>query len=161
MTTIAKIPADLSAIVTIDPGKMSGLTEYDLWTGKFQAFEMNFEDTCRFLMNRGAKYQSAMVLCSESFTIGPQTVKNTAAPWSLELIGVARAVSQIWCGRDLTLQSPAQAKRFSSDDRLKRMGFHTPGKGHANDAARHLLLLLVTRGLLPVETVRSLAAVVE
>ena len=29
---------------------------------------------------------------------------------------------------------------FATDDKLRRLGWYKPGKGHANDAARHLLL---------------------
>ena len=39
-------------------------------------------------------------------------------------------------------QTPAQAKRFASDGKLKRLGWYEPGKDHARDAARHLLTFL-------------------
>lgn len=39
-------------------------------------------------------------------------------------------------------QTPAQAKRFGDDIKLKRLGWYRPGEGHDNDAARHLLTFL-------------------
>ena len=41
-------------------------------------------------------------------------------------------------------QTPAQAKSFGTDDKLRRLGWYTPTPGgHANDAARHLLAFAV------------------
>lgn len=40
-------------------------------------------------------------------------------------------------------QTPAQAKRFGTDDKLKKMGWYVAGEDHARDAARHLLVCLV------------------
>ena len=39
-------------------------------------------------------------------------------------------------------QTPAQAKRFGDDLKLKRMGWYVKGEDHARDAARHLLTYL-------------------
>lgn len=155
-----QLPTDVAVVVTVDPGKMTGLSGV-YRDGTFFSLETNFDQTCRHLIELANKYRGAMILVAESFIIGPQTVKNTQAPWSLELIGVARMVSRLYCGRDLHMQSPAEAKRFSSDQRLKNLGWYKSGKGHANDAARHLLLVMVTRGWLSSDRVRDLVSVVE
>jgi hypothetical protein len=110
-------------------------------------------------MQLASKHGANLILVSESFRITMQTAKNTQAPWSLELIGVARMVSRLYTGRELHMQDPSAAKRFSSDAKLKHMGWYQPNKGHANDAARHLLLTLATRGWLSVELLRQLAEV--
>ena len=39
-------------------------------------------------------------------------------------------------------QTPAQAKRFGDDLKLKRMDWYVKGEDHARDAARHLLTYL-------------------
>jgi hypothetical protein len=154
------LPPNVAVITTVDPGKMTGISGVYA-DGSFFWLETTFDDTCRHLIELANKWREEMVLVCESFIIGPQTVKNTQAPWSLELIGVCRMVSRLYCGRELKLQSPAEAKRFSSDLRLQHLEWYKPGKGHANDAARHLLLALVTRGWIEYDTVRQLAAVVE
>jgi hypothetical protein len=150
----------INRVVVLDPGKTTGLVDW-MRGGEpeFKAMELNFDDTCRYLLHVGSAHGMAedVLIVSESFVITPQTAKNTQAPWSLELIGVARMVSNIYLGRPLILQQPASAKRFSSDSRLKRMGWWTPGKGHANDASRHLLLLMATRGLLPQDILTEFA----
>ena len=45
------------------------------------------------------------------------------------------------CG--FTLQAPSDAKAFASNNKLKLMGWYNTGKGHANDAARHMLVYTV------------------
>lgn len=148
-------------IVAIDPGKMTGYALYDREEGKFSSYETSFDDTCRYLASHAATWKEDLLIVSESFIITVQTAKNTQSPWSLELIGVARYISRALTGRDLILQAPATAKRFASDDRLKTMGWHVPGKGHANDAARHLLLTLATRGWLSQDKLKELATSAE
>ena len=126
----------------------------------FASGQSEFLEICDFVYEQGRLHRSELVLVAESFMIGPQTVKNTQAPWSLEVIGVARYVSQHFTKRDLVLQAPASAKRFASDARLKHMDWYKPGKGHANDASRHLLTVLANRGWLPTEELRKLAEVI-
>lgn len=140
-------------IIVLDPGKTTGLVTFDTVTAEFTAHELNFDDTCnvlKTLLDTAIEGADVHVI-SESFIITQQTAKNTQAPWSLELIGVARYLSRQYTGRDLVLQQPAAAKRFSSDARVKAMGWWTPAKGHANDAARHLLLFTATRGFISEE----------
>jgi hypothetical protein len=50
-------------------------------------------------------------------------------------------------GERMILQSPATAKSFSTDQRLKLLTWWVPGKEHANDAARHLLLAMAVHHL--------------
>ena len=133
-------------ILAIDPGKTTGWASYDTVEQTFDSGQTDFIETCNLLKTCALQWAKDIHIVSESFLITLQTVKNTQAPWSLELIGVARYFSQAYCDEDLTLQMPSAAKRFSSDQRLKDMGWYVPGKGHANDAARHLLLFIATHG---------------
>lgn len=136
-------------IWVLDPGKTTGFVTYDRELDEYIPYELNFKDTCAKLMTApAASLEGGLLLAAEGFIITPQTAKNTQAPWSLELIGVTRMVSEVYLQRPLIIQQPSAAKRFSTDTRLKRMGWYRPGKGHANDGGRHLLLLLATRGLL-------------
>jgi hypothetical protein len=162
------------AILAVDPGLRTGLA-FHRWTdGDIQSpnsardaasgaaglwfTEEDFEGTCNRVLTAVTAFGSDLLLLSESFIITVNTAKNTQAPWSLELIGFMRWASRRYTGRDLTLQTPSQAKRFTSDARLKLMGYWTVGmKGHANDAARHLLLAEATRGYLGSDKLKELA----
>ncbi len=146
-------------ILALDPGLTTGIALYDREENRFHSEQQNFDGTCAVLLQQASHKGEDLVIVSEAFIITPATPKNTQAPWSLELIGVARMVSRTWCKRDLAKQDAASAKRFSSDARLKHMGWHKPGKGHANDAARHLLLLLATRAWIPQSVLAELSEV--
>lgn len=143
-------------IIAVDPGKTTGIATYDLATKKLDTQECDFDATCRYVLGQAASLGGNLLLVSESFTITMQTAKNSQAPWSLELIGVMRYASRMYCARDLALQMPSAAKRFSSDRRLRELEFWTPAKGHANDASRHMLLFLAERGLIDKEILRKL-----
>ena len=94
------------------------------------------------------------VVC-ESFIITNATLtKSRGENWSLESIGALRFL----CTQHevpFVLQTPARAKSFSTDEKLKRIGWHTAGKGHATDASRHLLLYAVSNGLLELGRLRA------
>jgi hypothetical protein len=56
----------------------------------------------------------------------------------VEVIGVIRLYAHL-TNTLLWGQSPQEAKRFWTDDKIKRMGLWEPGKRHATDALRHIL----------------------
>lgn len=63
----------------------------------------------------------------------------------LDVIGALRWLAQ-WNEWGWHWQTPAQKNRVS-DDRLKELGYYTPGRPHQNDAARHLTLFEAKTGL--------------
>jgi hypothetical protein len=136
-------------ILALDPGQTTG---WALWTfgndpeklGMPQSGQEDFTGTMRLMNNVITTYPGAQIV-AEMFIIGPNTVKKSQAPWSLEVIGCARWAA-LSTGRELKLQQASSAKRFSADWRLKQLSWYRPGKGHANDALRHLLLYMVSHG---------------
>ena len=87
------------------------------------------------------------VIVCERFIITAQTGKLSQAPWSLEQIGALRFFAHR-LGIPFELQSAADAKRFATEDKLRRAAWARPkGAGHARDAQRHLLVYLVRRNL--------------
>jgi len=128
-------------VLAVDPGKMSGI-----------AFIARPNDDDPPIINEFPAMKSVkmaeqylgtnldFVVC-ESFI--PRPGAGTWQPDALEVIGALRYLC--WrCEVPFELQSPADAKRFSTDEKLKKLGWYTPTPdGHANDAQRHLLLGLV------------------
>lgn len=142
----------MNRIITIDPGVASGLCVVDYISGE-QAFEiveqgeLNQFDTCAWLEAYLEEGPVESVIC-ETFTITQRTLKLSRQPASLEIIGAARYLTLKQCGKFL-MQSPADAKRFSTDKRLKACGlWHSTKGGHANDAARHMMLRLCKLGVI-------------
>lgn len=132
--------------MAIDPGKITGLAwlrRHDL--DSFNSVELDFVQTGAMIKDICEAYGTMLDVVCEQFTINMRTVRNTQAPWSLEVIGIARYFCQSYTGQDLTLYE--QKPPFSTDDRLKAMEwYHPTANGHANDAARQLLKHLIVCG---------------
>jgi hypothetical protein len=135
-------------ILGVDPGELTGLaflhtraplTSFGGWELDLYQGGALIKDICEQCGPR------LHVVC-EQFTISMRTVKNTpTAHYSIEMIGVARYFCQVYTGWDLTLYE--QKPPFSTDDRLKAMGwYHPTPNGHLNDAGRQVLKHLVECG---------------
>ena len=128
--------------IGIDPGKATGLALYA--EKEWSCTERDFLGTCTWL---AGQVPLADVVVIERFTIGTNTGKMADVNWSLELIGVTRWLCMHY-GKELVFQSPAEAKGFASNKRLKAVDLYVPSAGgHQNDAVRHLLTYLVGNNL--------------
>jgi len=132
------------AIFAVDPGLTTGwavlLEPMHFACG--EAGESHFPFLAdRWLSEAVGEYgeENILVVC-ERFIINAGTAKKTQAPWSLEQIGALRYLCRLH-RVELVLQSPGEAKSFSTNDKLKTLGWYAPSTGgHQADAARHLLL---------------------
>lgn len=132
-------------ILAVDPGGTTGWVHYDTESGWFESGQQEnriaFCEQAEEFITCGAE-----VVVVEDFRITVQTAKKSQQPDALKIIG---ALDYIAAGRaQVVLQTPGDAKRFSTDARLKKAGMWTPGRKHANDAARHLFMWLCKKGLL-------------
>ena len=131
-------------ILAIDPGGTTGWAladedHLDLVTSG-QAAQFEF---CQMAEEHAAGSFRAPVdvIVCESYTVTPATIKLTREYAALEIIGTLRYLAQR-DKRKFKLQTPAAAKRFMTDARLRNLGWWQPGKDHARDALRHLGLYL-------------------
>lgn len=140
-------------VVAVDPGKTTGLAKAHFHDGDARAV---YGFTCDELptwdavdiVNRWMD-RVDLVVC-ESFT--PRPGVRTWQPDALESIGAIRYLCRR-AGVPFELQSPADGKRFGTDEKLRAMGWHRPSPGgHRNDAARHLLVAGVRHGWIDVGT---------
>jgi len=66
--------------------------------------------------------------------------------YPVEVIGILRLYAEQYDAMMIE-QTPAQAKNFMTDDKLKKMGLWRAGMPHGHDAARHLMYyLIITKG---------------
>ena len=133
---------DYDHMLAVDPGLSTGWATYD--TGDHESGQikgpMEFADWFNaYILDVVKDGTPDFTVVSEAFIITVQTAKLSAAPWSLELIGVMRWICHTH-NIPFTIQKPSQAKKFSTDSKIKTVLWYKPGKGHANDASRHLLL---------------------
>lgn len=66
---------------------------------------------------------------------------------AIELVGVAKYFARVFETTWME-QMPVEVMKFASNDKLKRIGWHVPGPDHENDARRHILTVIVERGLI-------------
>lgn len=142
-------------IIAVDPGKMTGwavhANDESLIAGELEWYE--FLRWIEEYVEAAIALHYDVTLVCESYVITLATIKKSRQYWSLEAIGCLKYWSMRHLGKELTLQSPANAKSFSTDEKLKNLSWYVPGSGHANDALRHLLLYLVTENLIDLTSV--------
>ncbi len=126
-------------ILSIDPGLQTGSCQF--LDGVTTHEEIPYPDVYLKLDKIISNSKFDFVVC-ESFFITMQTAKKSRADWSLKIIGAIEMI----CLREnikLIMQSPSDAKNFSTDKRLKELGMWFPSKGmHCVDSYRHLVLFL-------------------
>lgn len=97
--------------------------------------------TCEFASVWVGQNPAGVVIC-ESFRITQETIRKSRQTASLEIIGVLRWLASSH-GHKFVLQTPADAKRFMTDAKLRSLDWYSPTTGgHTNDALRHLGLYL-------------------
>ncbi len=85
-----------------------------------------------------------MLVACESFVLRPGV--RTWQPDALEIIGALRYVCLVH-ETEFTLQSAVDAKEFSTNEKLDRLGWRAK-KEHVDDAIRHILLAATRRDLI-------------
>jgi hypothetical protein len=116
------------AIISFEPEQEASLVHYEQVPGGLEGF-INWYKSEREIWNWD------MVVC-EDFTLRMNVKFPDLSP--VYIIGALEAFE--WPDKP-TYQQPTQ-KPLCDDDRLKVLGFHKPGKGHANDAIRHGIIYL-------------------
>lgn len=137
-------------VIAFDPGGVTGVAMYRGKTEEFISSEIGNGEAGMFRWLRAAAghcFSGPVDLyVVEKFTINATTHKKD--PVSVyETLNIIGAIHYLGHARGIPVktQTPAEAKRFATDDKLKALGMYrsTPG-GHANDAARHLLTHLAS-----------------
>lgn len=136
-------------VLALDPGQTTGVALYDAYElpitapavgTSFWSAEYDFRSVCQLIRIWTTKLQFDLDVVSE-----PYKIDKAQAPWSLEVIGVARYFSQEQTGQDL-ITKYGRSPGFCTDERLKALGWYRPGKRNANSATRQLLIHLVANG---------------
>lgn len=135
---------DETLVLAVDPGLITGVCivgfTKDEGCHKYHSQELEFGEVMGWSRT---EIPTADVIVVEKFTINQRTIKNTPAPWSLEVTGVVRAVA-FNAGHELVSQLPGDAMNLVDNDMLRRLDlWHRGGAGHANDSLRHAVLYAV------------------
>jgi hypothetical protein len=133
-------------IFAVDPGGTCGMAKASFTDGKADHFWSGEAPPMMALREIDEQAPEIDLLAYETFT--PRPGVYTWQPDALYTIGAILYLSNRY-GFATYGQSPADAKRFATTDKLEKMGWRNPTKGgHADDAARHLLLRAIRGGVL-------------
>ena len=135
---------DNETVIAFDPGGTTGVAVYHHGLDAVRSFQIEGgrEGFWEWARNHGITH-GGPVVC-EDYIINAGTASKSQQTDPLRIAGYLEGLCRM-AGTEFVLQTPAQAKRFASDDKLKHLGWWNPTTGgHANDAARHLLTYMVT-----------------
>lgn len=151
-------------VLAIDPGKTTGMALFSYEAGSEPVLEWSKEleqhevaEAVRGVIWLGNVRNNIDIVC-ERFVINAQTVRNSQAPYSLEVIGIVKQClhDNGKAMDDIFFQAPADAMSMFSNEKLKKLEYwHRGGAGHALDAIRHALLRLVKTGWKPVKLLKT------
>lgn len=128
-------------IIGVDPGLTSGVAE--LRGTQFQSWEIAAVDTVSYVEGLILRSTARRIyVACERFIQGVQTARKTRQPEAYDLGISLRDLCREHARVMYVLQMASVAKRYS-DTALKTLHWHTPGKRHANDAARHVAYSLL------------------
>lgn len=133
-------------VIAFDPGPHVGVA---IWTDAPESVNEwdEFESNPAHLFNcaEGWIVDADVVVCESFFIMGSRDRNSNQ---TIELIGVLRYLA-FKHGKQFITQAPADAKSFSDNRKLKRIGWYKPAAAdHARSATRHLLLYLVNARLI-------------
>jgi len=135
-------------MIAVDPGKTTGIAMWDLEVGSAPyTAQLSVDEFFQWVRDTLVDGHLTHTIVCESFVISQRTVKGTSQTWSLEHIGLLKWAA--WLRQhDITLQAASAAKHMVPNDRLREVGWYVPGRDHANDALRHMLVHAVRRGVI-------------
>lgn len=145
-------------IIGLDPGESTGLFGLRVDQSNVDCF-LRFQGDSTEALHRLenairdiAVWHEGVLIAGERYTTTDRTGKRSSQPTPLRVLGAAEQLSYQYTNVEFTLQSPADAKKFASNVRLRELGFYTsadlvkrPDANDVNDAARHALLGLLRR----------------
>lgn len=135
-------------ILAIDPGGTTGIAFVSFSDSEqpvvlhHEQIPNGLEGFIAWYKNNSGLHKWDIIVC-ENFTLR-QSVKFP----DLSPVYIIGALEALESPRKIIYQSPSQ-KHLCDDNRLKTMGMHKPGNGHANDAIRHAIIYLRNKKHLP------------
>ena len=136
---------EVTGVIGLDPGETTGWAR--IYDGQFMSGQAALWDVMEWLWLALDTGLRPTIFC-EDFIITQETAKKSRQTAPLDGIGAVKFMAHYF-DLALVMQTPTQAKRFATDEKLMALDWYKPTKGgHANDAARHLMVGLVGQKVL-------------
>lgn len=134
-------------IIALDPGGTTGVATYV--DGEWEHFQIGPEEHHVQLYTFLGEFKPEVIIYERFMYQRRELTRGVSLNLdAVEYIGIVKLYYLLvdWT-IELVCQTPHQAKKFWTDDKLKTVGLYITGAPHANDATRHLLYyLVVNRG---------------
>jgi hypothetical protein len=132
--------------LAIDPGLTTGVAWFDDddpfgFESREIAGRYDLYDFVAPLVDRCPK----LTVIIERWDVRKDTFGKSAQEDARYIIGYVDGIVHRTEGVTYVEQRPAEAKSFASNAKLKQLDWFRGGEGHADDAARHLLVYLAKR----------------
>lgn len=136
----------MTIYIGIDAGTVSGLAVLQPRATVPELSEIPDTDELVFFMQKEMFRGTPMVIFYEKFVISARTIKTDVVYDTLLFNGWLHHEARRFPYIKTQGFTPSQSKSFSTDEKLKHLGWHVPSKGgHQNDASRVLLLGMTKR----------------
>lgn len=163
MTVPPEVPETrVCRLLGVDPGQTTGLFAVDVVSAPvggwypdghpiatscdMTAAQLPPEEVAAFVtrwLQRNADSTTPVLIVIERYVITTRTARLSQQPAALEVTGVVKHLARE-AGVRVVEQLKSNAARLASDNRLRQVGWHRPGRRHENDAARHALVALAS-----------------
>lgn len=132
----------MTTMLSLDPGGTTGVAIIEYGTEDYQLIKTwqipnGLQGFLDFHWDELEDWEFDQIIC-ESFDLREGVYGADLSP--VYIIGALEALYPK-ATIDLVYQKPSQ-KSLCGDDRLRKLGLHTPGRPHANDAVRHGIIYL-------------------
>lgn len=135
-------------LIAVDPGKTTGVAVWEMHTPTPIGIELAPLGAARHVRKAmDCEMAGTVFVICEAFVFSARTLHASFQPDALEVIGMMRLIC--WEQEQVMvtpLQQASSAKSLMTDARLKDLGWWVKGKGHANDALRHMGLYAAKHG---------------
>lgn len=150
-------------IIGVDPGESTGAFIIDLYpslvdppyvieaTNRYQGPPGVVLERLETELEAARRALVVTIVAVERFTSLPSAGRMTHQPVPQQVVGQLEVLAERY-GAEFILQAPGDAKKFCSNDQLRRYNFWTtpkmvdqPDANDVNDAARHAVLALAKR----------------
>lgn len=148
--------SDHTHVIWLDPGETTGYATYTMHDGEFMSGQLPFHGVGRMLTTYSDMWGVKLAVGYERFIVTDQGSKYASPEWPLKVCGMVDWLTELH-GFTALPSMPSSARNLGRDgNKLQRLGWWTPGRVHANDAAAHLLAWLLRSGKLPIHQVNKL-----
>ena len=140
----------MTTVIGVDPGGTTGWVIYD--TFRQEVIEhleiVDWFEVGQKLETELDAPSGTVTVVIERFTVTATTHKKTVQEEPKDLNGIAKYLTRKY-DQKLYIQSASEAKTFGTNEKLKKAGmWFKGGEGHANDASRHALTMMIKTRLL-------------